>query len=425
MTKLAVIGAGAMGLAAAYHALEKGHKVEIFEAGRIAGGMAAHFDFGGYSLERYYHFICKSDHPTFELLDELNISDKLKWVDTKMGYYINGKLYNWGNPMALLKFPLMNMLEKFRYGLKTFLLTKKKEFVHIESLTAKEWIIRDYGQKNYDLMWKRLFELKFYEYTNQISASWIATRIKRIGNSRRSILQETLGYLEGGSETLVKALDKWITAHGGKIHLSSPVEQVLTEDGRVKGIKCNGKEHYFDAIISTVPIPLVSKMIPDLTKKEKEQYKSIHNIGVVCLALKLRKSVTPNFWLNINDSTINIPGIIEFSNLRPCSEHIVYVPYYLPINNPKFKMSDEEFITLSYQYIQKINPSLTESDIIDANVSRLIYSQPVCGPNFLSKLPDIQTSIAGLQVADTCYYYPEDRGIAESVRLGKRMAGYI
>ncbi len=34
----------------------------------------------------------------------------------------------------------------------------------------------------------------------------------------------------------------------------------------------------------------------------------------------------------------------------------------------------------------------------------------------------IQTVIAGLQIADTCFYYPEDRGVSESVRLGQEMA---
>jgi hypothetical protein len=37
----------------------------------------------------------------------------------------------------------------------------------------------------------------------------------------------------------------------------------------------------------------------------------------------------------------------------------------------------------------------------------------------------VQTPIAGLQIADTCFYYPEDRGIAESVRLGQEMAQNI
>ena len=37
----------------------------------------------------------------------------------------------------------------------------------------------------------------------------------------------------------------------------------------------------------------------------------------------------------------------------------------------------------------------------------------------------MQTPIAGLQIADTCFYYPEDRGIAESVRLGSEMANVL
>jgi len=38
--------------------------------------MAAHFDFGGVSIERYYHFVCKGDAPTFALMAELG--DKLE-----------------------------------------------------------------------------------------------------------------------------------------------------------------------------------------------------------------------------------------------------------------------------------------------------------------------------------------------------------
>jgi hypothetical protein len=37
----------------------------------------------------------------------------------------------------------------------------------------------------------------------------------------------------------------------------------------------------------------------------------------------------------------------------------------------------------------------------------------------------VQTPIAGLQIADTAFYYPEDRGISESVRLAKEMVERI
>ena len=84
--RIVVVGAGAMGLAAAYHAAKAGHAVTVVEAGTEAGGMAAHFDFGGLSLERYYHFVCRTDQPTFDLMKELGIGDRMVWRPTTMGY---------------------------------------------------------------------------------------------------------------------------------------------------------------------------------------------------------------------------------------------------------------------------------------------------------------------------------------------------
>jgi protoporphyrinogen oxidase len=77
MNRVVVIGAGAMGLAAGYWVAKRGHTVTVLEAAPEPGGMAAHFDLGGLSIERYYHFVCRSDQPTLELLDQLGISDKM------------------------------------------------------------------------------------------------------------------------------------------------------------------------------------------------------------------------------------------------------------------------------------------------------------------------------------------------------------
>src|SRR3954449_13196751 len=114
MTRLIVIGSGAMGLAAAYHALKAGHEVQVLEAAPEPGGMAAHFDFDGLSIERFYHFVCKSDAATFALLDELGLGDRMRWRTTSMGYFIDGKLHEWGNPLALLKFSAVSPLSRLR-----------------------------------------------------------------------------------------------------------------------------------------------------------------------------------------------------------------------------------------------------------------------------------------------------------------------
>ncbi len=92
-----------MGLAAAFEAVTAGHSVELLEAAPEPGGMAAHFDLAGLSIERFYHFVCKADKPTMELMDKLGIREQLRWRATSMGIFTRGKLHDWGTPVALLK----------------------------------------------------------------------------------------------------------------------------------------------------------------------------------------------------------------------------------------------------------------------------------------------------------------------------------
>lgn len=425
MARVAVIGAGAMGLAAAYHALKAGHEVEVFEADTIPGGMAAHFDFDGLSIERFYHFVCKADRPTFELMEELGIGDAMKWRPTSMGYFVDGEHHRWGDPIALLKFPRLGLIAKFRYGLQMFLATRRTKWSDLENVSAKDWFISGGGRKAYDVLWRRLFELKFFEFADNVSAAWIWTRIKRVGTSRRSLMQEELGYIDRGSETLIRALADAIEDAGGLIHLGKPVSEIASADNVVRGVVADGVLREFDAVISTMPTPLISKLVPGLPAENKAAYDAIRNIGVVCVILKLARPVTRHFWLNINDERIDIPGIVEFSNLREFPETVVYVPYYMPQTHPKFGRDNEAFLQETLGYIKLLNPEITDADLLASHVGRLRYAQPVCEPGFLARLPKVQTPIQGLQIADTCYYYPEDRGISESVRYGKLMAAAV
>ena len=422
MARVVVLGAGAMGLAAAYHALKLGHDVTLLEAGPQPGGMAAHFDFGGLSIERYYHFVCKADRPTFELMDELGIGDRMRWVDTSMGYYVDGQLYPWGDPVSLLTFPKLSLIEKLRYGVMMFVQTKRRNWAALEKVSAKTWIERWCGETVYRKLWKPLFDLKFYEYADNVSAAWIWTRIKRVGNSRRSLFQEEMGYIDGGSDTLVRALVGEIERMGGRIELGCPADEVLSVAGRVTGVSAGDRTFPADAVISTVPTPQVARLVPALPDDWKAKYDAIKNIGVICVVFKLRRSVTPHFWVNIIDRNFEIPGIIEFSNLRPTSGTIVYVPYYMPTTHPKWSKDDAYFRHEAFGYLKRLNPAITDDDFIDMHVGRLRHAQPICPPGFLSMIPPVETPIAGLQVADTCFYYPEDRGIAESVRFGAEMA---
>jgi len=422
MSRVVVIGAGAMGLAAAYHAAKAGHSVDVLEAAPEPGGMAAHFDFDGLSIERFYHFVCKSDHATFELMRELGIGDRMRWRTTSMGYFIGGRLHAWGDPVSLLSFPEIGLVSRLRYGLFAFLSTRRERWDAIEHESARSWITRWCGREAFERLWKPLFDLKFYEYADDISAAWVWTRIKRIGRSRRSLFHEELGYIEGGTQTLVDALCKGIVGGGGRIHTGCAVRKVATVAGRVTGVETAARFFPADAVICTVPTPLVPDLVPDLPEVAKAQYRAIRNIGVCCLVFKLRRSVTPHFWVNVSDPDMAIPGFIEFSNLRPVDNTVVYVPYYMPAAHPKFRWADQALLDEAFGYLCRVNRALSRRDILASRVARLRYAQPVCEPGFAAKIPPPKTAVAGLQVADTCFYYPEDRGISESVRFGRLLA---
>lgn len=411
-----------MGLAAAYYAGKAGHEVQVLEAGAEPGGMAAHFDFDGLSIERYYHFICKSDEATFALLAELGIERSLTWRRTSMGFFTGGRLHDWGDPIALLKFPEVSLIARLRYGLLAFISTRRDRWDALETESARQWITRWGGREVYDRLWKRLLELKFHEHAGEVSAAWIWTRIKRLGRSRRSLFEEQLGYIQGGSQTLIAALCEAIAAQGGRISLSTPALRILEQGGRVIGVETSNGVVAAEAVISTVPTPLVAGLAPSLPEAWKDRYRAIKNIGVCCVVLKLARSVTPHFWVNMDEPDIAAPGVIEFSNLRPLERTVVYVPYYMPVSHPKFGWSDEALTDEAFGYLQRLNPELTREDLVAARVGRLRHAQPICEAGFAARLPALQTPIAGLQIADTCFYYPEDRGLSESVRLGRVLA---
>jgi len=419
--KIAIIGAGPMGLAVAYQLVKDGYKPVVYEADDRIGGMTASFDFDGLEIERYYHFYCTSDAAFLEVLNELGLKDKLKWKSTKMGYYFNGELQPWGNPIALLKFKGLSFFAKLRYGLHAYFATKRDNWKPLEKYDAATWIKKWVGGEAFSKLWSKLLSLKFYEYSDNLSAPWIWSRIRRIGRSRYNIFKEKLGYLRGGSKTLLNAMKEYIEQNGGEFRLSSPVDKIVMDE-KVKGIESKGIFEEYDTVVSTIPLPLVAKIASHLPKDICEKYSSKINIGCVCAIAKLTKPITQNFWLNINDNAMDIPGIIEYSNLNPEVGHIVYVPYYMPQSNPKFSESDDVFKEKVSRYLKIINSHLKDSDIKDIKVHRYYYAQPICQPNFLDTLPDVKVSINGLWIADTSYYYPEDRGVSESIGFGRTLA---
>jgi protoporphyrinogen oxidase len=114
--KIVVIGAGIMGLASAFELAGDGHEVTVLETASIPGGLAGSFDFDGVRVEKFYHFICGADHVYFRWLRRLGLEDRLRWRRTSMAMFWDGRLQPFGDPMSLLRFAPLSMVDRLRYG---------------------------------------------------------------------------------------------------------------------------------------------------------------------------------------------------------------------------------------------------------------------------------------------------------------------
>ncbi len=411
-----------MGLAVAYELTRLGHQPVLIEADDRLGGMAACSDFAGIKLERYYHFHCLSDTDFFEILQELNLAGQLQWRTTRMGFYLDGRLYPWGTVGAVLGFRRLPWFTRVRYLLHAARCLTIRDWRSLDGITATQWLRSWLGQKGYQVLWHKLFAFKFFHYSDQISAAWIWSRIRRLGQSRRR-LKETLGFLTGGSQQLIDALAASIRLGGGEIQLSTPLQALtpLPSGGAVLTLPSG--EQVYDCVISTVPLQLLAPILKAGGVEEPlvECYGAVPSVACVCVVLKTRQPVTSNFWTNVNDGRFSIPGVIEMSNLRPLAAHVSYVPFYIPAEHPDYQRTNQTFIADAWVCLKAINPQLIDSDLLDSQCSRYRHAQPVCGVHFQQSLPPLQP-FPGVFTADTTVYYPEDRGISESIGFGRELA---
>ena len=88
----AVIGGGIMGMTLALRLSGKNQKVVIYESTEKVGGLTGAWEMDGVIWDRFYHVILMSDLNTRKILKEIGLENDLRWVETKTGFYSDGKL---------------------------------------------------------------------------------------------------------------------------------------------------------------------------------------------------------------------------------------------------------------------------------------------------------------------------------------------
>ncbi len=429
--RVVVIGAGLAGLAASYDLANAGYHVTVVEAAKEFGGLASSVSIEGTPVERFYHFICRSDEHLRRLVGELGLEDKLFWHQTRTSFYHNGRYYPFGTPLDLLRFSAVPTSQRIRFGLHVLASRYRKQWRWLDEMPAKPWLIEWIGEEAYNVIWHPLLKVKFGAHHDKISAAWIWHRIWRVAASRNGLFErESFGCLEHGTATIVEALVQRLRAMPNvELLASSPVRPLTVNEGKVTEVAFGDRTVACDAVISTVALPALDRLVPGQTDPYFERARKVEYIGVVCMLLSLNRPFNKYFWTNINDPRISFNGIVEQSalntNLRDRGVNVLYVPFYLPTSEPRYKAKDEDLLEEYTGMLKLLNPEFDKSWIKEWHVFRAPYAQPIFGTDFLSLMPDHRTPVRGLYVTDSTQFYPEDRTISAAIAQGRKVAAMI
>lgn len=366
--KIGIIGGGVMGCVLAYRLSQKGYEVHLVESGHQLGGLSTWFNYGDFIFDKYYHVILQSDNHLLDLIHSLQLSSHLHWQETKTGFLWKGRYISMSNHWEFLKFPALNLFQKFRLGAGIIWNNSVSDPRQLDGYTAQAWLTKIFGKSVYDTIWDPLLESKFGILKSEIPGTIIWSTMRRYASTRsKGDGKEWMGHLKGGGlKVLLEKLAGEISKKNGQFHLNTKVESIGYDDQRNVRVQCADKTLIFDRVISTVPSTLLEKLTPGLPELIPQGPKPTP-LGVIRLALVLKHSLTPFYVTNLLDKGGPYTGIIEVNRLGSPDEFaghaFVMLPRYDVPQSEWFNKSDDEIKEAFIAHLKKSQPDIEDNTI--------------------------------------------------------------
>lgn len=418
--KVAILGGGISGLAAAYYLQNQGLHPVVLEATDHIGGLGADFRHDGLSIERFYHVMLNSDRHLLSLLRDLHLLNMVRWTKTGMGFYMDGRLYPFNTPFDLLRFSPLSLAARLRTGVGALGISKIKEPEHLDEVPVDQFLTDRFGSAAFDKIWKPLLRAKFGDLYSRVPAYWFWSRMNR----EKGGGPEIKGYIRGGYRSIASALETAIVARGGSVRRNTPVMGVH-DDARGARLLVRGKEERYDAVISTLPLPVFGDIastplrsrfaLPDLTYQ-----------GVVNVVLVSRESVQKYYWNAVVDQRFPFQGIVETSRVIPSrwtrGLHLIYAMNYCQPGSEPYERPDPLLKRQALNGLKQLYPEFNPNAVEATYVFRAPYVEPVWPVGYLKQRPAMEIDGSNVYLCTTAHAYPDVNSWNTSVGLAKEVA---
>jgi len=192
------------------------------------------------------------------------------------------------------------------------------------------------------------------------------------------------------------------------VHASTSVEQIAGTSEGATGLVVEGRFRPFDHVLCTLAPPMARRlMAPELAECAPDDH--CRYLGVVCTLLRVSRSVSPYYHLNITDRRVPLTTVVETTHVvdpEHVGGHLVYASKYVDPSHPDLERPVDEIEADYRRHVKTIFPDLRDEEILGAVVQRARVTEPVHTLGGAGNLPDM-FSVPNLALASTAHVYPE------------------
>ena len=416
-TKIAIIGAGFTGLAAAWDLSCQGFQVEVFEANSFPGGLAAGFKSHDWqwAVEHHYHHIFKTDRAVRTLLKEMNLEQKLFFRKVNTRSFYKNRAWSVDSPISLLMFAPLSLMARLRVGLVVALMKLLPNGEFLEKYTAQDFLTKTMGKKAWQVLWEPLFVGKFGAESGKINMAWFWARI-----AARS---QQLGYYRGGFLGLANDMVERLKTAGVVFHFNQPVNKIINDKNRVKLVLAKNQQLFFNKILVTLPYPALAKLM----KLEKT---NLTGLAARTLVLELDAPffADQTYWLSIHENDWPFLAVVEHTNLVNRAHYggksLVYVGKYLTQSDEFYQLNTDQLLAAYEPYLTKLSPDW-QQHLINKWDFKAAFAQPLVYKNHSKLLPKTEILPNKVYWLSMQHVYPWDRGINYAIKFGRSIVDLL
>jgi protoporphyrinogen oxidase len=387
VTRVAVVGSGPAGLAAADRLTAEDVPTVVFEAGPSIGGLARSLGLWGHAVDLGAHMLTLNDPRIARIWTELVGADYDSARRRTRVVFDRWTLAYPYDPFEAVR--RLGIRETVRCGasLAAARLGRREDRGDLES-----WVVRRFGRRGFELFFADYVKKLFGVHAREIDGAFAPTLLgfQRDGSLARAMWSRcrprrpegptSVVRPSNGIGVLAERLAERISARGGEVRCDASVTRLTTTGEQITALELQGGASYdVDFVVSALPLPLTSKLVDAaVDAAPRREAPRLRSVVLVYLLIK-GESPFDDQWVFLAPARFKSSRVTNFrawSSRVDRVQGVLSVEFWCDRSDALWSAPDEDLQELAADELADAG-LLRRQSVLDGCVIRLPDAFPV------------------------------------------------